>query len=41
MGKRKYERIDKINNRSNRQVTYLKRVKGLVKKSIELSRLCD
>lgn len=41
MGKRKYEKIDKILNVNNRNVTYNKRTKGLVKKSIELSVLCD
>ena len=41
MGKRKYERIELIENINNRQVTYVKRAKGLVKKSIELSVLCD
>jgi len=41
MGKRKYESIDLIENINNRTVTYVKRAKGLVKKSIELSVLCD
>ena len=41
MGKRKYEKIERIENINNRNVTYNKRTKGLVKKSIELSVLCD
>ena len=41
MGKRKYEKIDRIENINNRNVTYHKRTKGLIKKSIELSVLCD
>lgn len=41
MGKRKYEKIEKITNVNNRHVTYIKRTKGLLKKAIELSILCD
>ena len=41
MGKRKYDRMEKILNRNSRNVTYLKRTKGLIKKSIELSLLCE
>ena len=41
MGKRKYAKIEKIENNNNRNVTYLKRTKGLIKKAIELSLLCD
>ena len=41
MGKRKYERIKKIENINNRNVTFIKRAKGLLKKAMELSILCD
>ena len=41
MGKRKYAKIERIENNNSRNVTYLKRTKGLIKKSIELSLLCD
>jgi hypothetical protein len=41
MGKRRIEKIQKIENASHRKVTYCKRKKGLLKKSIELSILCD
>ena len=41
MGKRKYERIEKIENVNNRHVTFIKRTRGLLKKAIELSVLCD
>lgn len=41
MGKKKYEFIDLITNSNSRNITYYKRIKGLVKKSIELSVLCD
>ena len=41
MGKKKYEEIKKIENTNNRNVTWVKRLKGVIKKSIELSILCD
>ena len=41
LGKKKYETIAKIENTNNRNITWVKRMKGLVKKSIEMSILCD
>ena len=41
MGKRKLEKIERIENDNTRKVTYGKRKKGLLKKAIELSKLCD
>lgn len=41
MGKRKYSKIERIENQNSRNITYLKRVKGIIKKAIELSQLCD
>ena len=41
MGKKKYERIELIKNSNSRNITYYKRIKGLIKKSIELSVLCN
>jgi hypothetical protein len=41
MGKRKFEIIEKIINDNSRKCSYTKRTKGLLKKGIELSILCE
>ena len=41
MGKKKYEHISELASANSRNITYFKRIKGLVKKSIELSVLCN
>ena len=41
MGKKKLEKIDLIQNKNSRNVTYCKRKRGLIKKAIELSKLCN
>ena len=41
MGKKKYETISRLQNSNSRNITWVKRLKGLMKKSIELSVLCD
>jgi hypothetical protein len=41
MGQRRIDTVKKIQNETNRYVTFCKRKRGLLKKSIELSRLCD
>ena len=41
MGKRRHDKIERIENKDRRKVTFCKRKKGLLKKSIELSLLCD
>lgn len=39
--RKRIDKIRKIENLSHRKVTYCKRKKGLLKKAIELSLLCD
>ena len=41
MGKKRIEKITRIENENNRKVTLCKRKRGLMKKMIELSVLCD
>ena len=41
MGKKRIESFEKIKDDNQRKVTYCKRKKGLLKKTIELSLLCD
>ena len=41
MGKRRIEKIELIQDLNSRKVTLCKRKKGLLKKSIELSILCN
>ena len=41
MGKKKIEKIERIQNANQRKVCLCKRKKGLIKKAIELSVLCD
>ena len=41
MGKRKIDRKALIGSRLNRNMAYCKRRRGLLKKAIEMSRMCD
>ena len=40
MGRKKIK-IERIKNERNRNITFIKRKKGLIKKAMELSVLCD
>ena len=40
MGKKKIDSIKFVENKNNRNVTYSKRKRGIIKKAIELSSLC-
>ena len=41
MGKRKITDYDKIEDRTKRAITSSKRTRGIMKKAIELAKLCD
>ena len=41
MGKKRLDKIARLENNNTRKVTLCKRKKGLIKKMIELSVLCD
>jgi histidinol phosphatase-like enzyme len=40
MGKKKFDQIQLVPNKNQRNVTYSKRKRGILKKAIELSMLC-
>ena len=41
MGRKKLEQVERIENNEKRNLTYCKRKKGLLKKAMELSKLCE
>ena len=41
IAKRRYEKIEKIENNNSKVISYNKRIKVLIKKGIELSVLCE
>jgi hypothetical protein len=41
MGKRKIQNFEFIKDNNQRNITYIKRAKGIMKKAIELSLMCD
>ena len=41
MGRKKIENVTRISDKTLRNITYSKRMRGLVKKAMELSIMCD
>ena len=41
MGRRKIDNVTRIEDKTQRNITYSKRMRGLVKKAMELSIMCD